>query len=175
MIQTFDTQLEVSLRALREVVAPALENAESHVVEQFNLALATLDFTRQRLPYARSFHRSELQHFMEFSADVREVIDADRPDIAQQLKNTEEEGSKQLASPEAEVEDYLMVSRQLRELIAEATQCSNGKPYEKQLDTLILQRQKDFFPAQRSWCQPLVLDTKPDELPTMDDAISGAY
>ena len=54
MIQTFDTQLEVSLRAMRDVVAPALNDAESHVLEQFGLVLATLEFMRHRLPYAVS-------------------------------------------------------------------------------------------------------------------------
>ncbi|MCK9505827.1 MAG: hypothetical protein M0Q95_16825 [Porticoccaceae bacterium] len=172
MIQTFDTQLEVSLRALQDVVAPALSGAENHVLEQFNLALATLSFLRQRLPYARGYHRLELQHFMDCSAAVRNLIAADQPELATQMKTTESLGSQELVRPEAEIEDYLLVARKLRELINDSVKMANGKPYEAELDAFVCRQQQAFLPAQRAWCAPLGLDTEADKLPSIDDVLS---
>jgi|TARA_B110000967_G_scaffold210036_1_gene269775 hypothetical protein len=174
MIQTFDTQLEVSLRALRELVAPALKNADGHVVEQFNLALVTLEFARQRLPYARSFHRLELQHLMAWSSEVQALVGEDHPILATQLSEAKVAGANELTRPEAEIEDYLLVGRKLRELIGESIQLSSGKLYEKKLDKLVLLKQKEFLSAQRTWCLPLGLDSKPDELKTMAELVESA-
>lgn len=168
MIQTFDTQLAVSLRALQDVVAPALKDAESHVVEQFNLALATLNFTQQRLPYARAFHRLELEHFIGFSAAVRDMITNDQPDLHDQLAELEAAGTEQLSDPTADIEHYLITSRSIRERITESLQCATGKPYEAALDKLAIEKQQAFFPTQRAWCVPLGLDTAADELPSLD-------
>jgi hypothetical protein len=153
---------------MRDVVAPALNDAESHVVEQFNLVLATLEFMRQRLPYARSFHRLELTHLLSLSEGVRAFVADDQPALAAQLEQIEATGKNDLARPEVEIEDYLVVGRKLRELIGELIRLSNGKPYEKELDKLALHSQKDFLPVQRAWCMPLGLDSRPDELPSIE-------
>jgi len=174
VIQTFDTQLEVSLRALQDVVAPALNGAENHVLEQFNLALATLSFLRQRLPYARGYHRLELHHFMDCSVAVRNFIAADQPELATQMKNTESLGSDELDRPQAEIEDYHLVARKLRELISESVKMATGKPYEAELDTFVCRQQEVFLTAQRAWCTPLGLDTDADKLPSIEAILSGA-
>lgn len=171
MMQTFDTQLEVSLRALTGVVAPALANAGSHAVEQFNLTLATLGFIRQRMPYARRFHRLELQDLLDLAEEVGALICQDQQDLAAQLAGNGDEGKGALRSVEAEVEDYLVVGRRMRELIAEAVQGSAGKPYERQLDELVLARQKAFLEVQRVWCAPLGLDPQAGELPSIEEVL----
>ena len=169
MIQIFDTQLEVSLRAMRDVVAPALNDAESHVLEQFGLVLATLEFMRHRLPYARSFFRLELTHLLSLSESVRALVADDQPALAAELCQIEAAARNDLARPEIEIEDYLVVGRKLRELIGELIRLSNGKSYEKQLDQLTLRNQKEFLPLQRAWCMPLGLDSRPDELPSIEE------
>lgn len=173
MIQSFDTQLEVSLRALGEVVAPALTEADAHVLEQFNLALATLSFTRQRLPYARRFHRLELRHLIAFSTAVGSIIDGDQPNVAQQLYAAANTGESELARPEAECEDYVMVSRKLRGLIAQCVQSATGKHYEAELDAMVVEQGQAILPAQRAWCAPLGLDTMSDTLPSLEDVLAA--
>lgn len=173
MIQSFDTQLEVSLRALGEVVAPALGDAEGHVLEQFNLALATLNFTRQRLPYARRFHRLELRHLIAFSTAVRRIVDSDQRDVSNQLEAAENFGKSELARPQAESEDYVMASRKLRELIGQCVQLAKGKHYETELDAMVLKQGQAFLPAQRAWCSPLGLDTMSDKLPSLEEVLAS--
>ena len=170
MMQSFNTQLQVSLRALREVVAPALQNGEKHVVEQLHLALATLEFTKQRLPYARRYHRLELKNYLGFASEVRGII-SDQLKLCEQLAAAEGTGKAELLRPEAEVEDYVLVTRQLRELIAAAIPLSIDKPYERELDLLVIRRQEQFLLQQRTWCTPFGFELKPDELPQLDQLL----
>jgi hypothetical protein len=171
MMQSFDTQLQVSMRALSEVVAPALQADDGHAIEQLHLVIATLNFTRQRLPYARSYHRLELQYLMNLAADIRRLIGDDHPALKTLLSDTEEAGKTELARPEAEIEDYLIVGRKLRELITEAVQSSADKPYEQKLDTLVTDQQKQFFITQRVYCAPLGLDHEVEQLPSIEELI----
>jgi hypothetical protein len=173
MISSFDTQLQVSLRALREVVAPALQHSEKHVIEQLHLAIATLDFAKQRLPYARRYYRLELENYISFAAEVRGLIGTDQPALRDQLAAAEHTGNAELLRPEAEVEDYLIVSRRLRELIAAAVPAAINKPYEHTLDLLILKRQEKLLLQQRAWCVPLGFDPKPEQLPSMDQLLDS--
>ncbi len=171
MMPLFDTQLQVSLRALREVVAPALQNGEKHVVEQLHLAIATLDFAKQRLPYARRYHRLELENYIGFAAEVRAVI-IDQLKLREQLAAAEGAGKAELLRPEAEIEDYLIVARRLRELIASTVSAAIDKPHERALDLLIIERQKKFLLLQRAWFAPSGFELKPEDLPSLDQLLA---
>lgn len=171
MIQLFDTQLQVSLRALKEVVAPALRNGESHVVEQLHLVIATLEFARQRLPYTRSFYRLELQNCIRYAGEVSELVAAEDAPLAAELAELCRTGQQELDRPAADAEDHLLVTRKLRELIAAAVDRSVGKPYEDKLDQLVISHLKQFLPQQRSWFLPFGLDPAPEGLPKVEQIV----
>jgi len=52
MNQSFETQVRIAIRALSDVIAPALAGADKHVVEQLQLTIATLGFVADRIPEA---------------------------------------------------------------------------------------------------------------------------
>ena len=168
MMQSFDTQLQVALRALREVVAPALKEDEKQAVEQLHLALTTLDFMRQRLPYARRYFRLELETYIALGLEVLEIVRSDQAGLGDALVAAATAGTAELARPEAEVEDYVIISRRLRETISSAVTAASDKPYERNLDRLIIQRQEALMLRERSWCLPLGFEIKPEELPSLD-------
>ena len=66
MNQSFDVQLQVSLRALNDIIVPTLvqTNADKHVIEQAQLVIATLSFLKLRLADARRFARAELRTYL---------------------------------------------------------------------------------------------------------------
>lgn len=174
MMQSFDTQLQVSLRALKDVVAPTLASAEGHVVEQLHLAIATLEFTRQRLPYARPYHRLELQKIIDLSREVADLVGDAQAADRDGLATASDAASELLDQPEAQVEEYLMSGRALRELISQAVRHSAGAAHEPALDKLIVERQRALFTLQRVWCAPLGLDHEAAALPTIDALLTEA-
>ena len=168
MIQLTDTQLQVSLRALREVIAPALKDSASHVVEQTHLVIATLEFAKQRLPHTRRFYREELRYFITYGLEVAELIGAEHPSLADDISEKCQHGEEELQRPEADVEDYLLVNRQLRELISAAVDQAASGPVEAALGRLVLERLKGYLPYQRAWLLPFGLDPSPGDLPPVD-------
>jgi hypothetical protein len=173
MIQLPDTQLQVALRALNDVIGPALKGSESHVLEQFQLVMATLAFAQQRLPYTRRFYRKELRYFIDYAQEVAALVADHDSESAQALLATSQIGSNELHRPEAEAEDYLIVTRGLREGVSAAVTRSSGKAHEEQLDRLITRKLQELLPQQRSWFVPFGLDPTPQDLPGIADILAA--
>lgn len=168
MIQSFHTQLEVTMRALREVVAPAVDAGNKQVVEQLQLSIATLAFMQQRLPYARRYYRMELQHLLDTAQELAAVVVSTQAATAAALRGAIDQGRGELLRPEAEIEDYQIVARQLRELMSGAVAASAGSACEAQLDALVLRSVEFLLLRERVWCLPLGFELQPEALPDLD-------
>ena len=153
MIQSIDKQLQVVMRALREVVAPALGGAEKHVAEQVHLSIATLAFVAERLPEARRYYRWELSAYLDLARDLG------KDDAA--LVAFVEAGTAVLARPEADIADYEAVAHQGREAIAAFAEADGSVEIER----LILKRSAAIIDQQRQWCRPFGFELKPETLP----------
>lgn len=152
MIQEFDAQLQVSLRALEEVVAPALAGAEKHVVEQLALAMLTIGFVKQRLPEARRFARWELSAYIELARQLGED-----PALASFIVD----GTAALQCAEADIADYEQVTRRGRDVIAGFVDAS-GDPA---VTAKLLAANKPIIDQQRLWCAPFGFELRPEALP----------
>jgi hypothetical protein len=164
MNQSFETELQVVLRALGEVVLPALDGAEKHVVEQLHLSMAALDFMRQRLPHAGRFYRGELTAYATHADAVADLIAGHRGDVAD-LRAQAEAARTLLSSPAADWSDYVDATRRLRNVIACVVEGSAGAPYEADLDALVIATATDLHLQSRVWCQPFGFELKPETLP----------
>jgi hypothetical protein len=165
MIKNFDTQLQVSLRALREVVAPSLEGAEKHVVEQLHLAIATLDFVKARMPEARRYYRMELRSYLDLSKDALSVAGPELADDSAALAAIVQDGAALLLNPEADLPDYEEANARIREALTQLSGRAVGKVCQEALETMILQHSADILLQARKWCIPFGFETNPDALP----------
>ncbi|WP_156680667.1 hypothetical protein [Sphingomonas profundi] len=154
MIQSIDKQLQVVMRALREVVAPALAGAEKHVAEQVHLSIATLAFVAERLPEARRYYRWELSACLDLARELGHEGDA-------ALGAFVEAGTAVLARPEADIADYEKVTHQGREAIAAFAEADGSVEVER----LILKHSAAIIDQQRQWCRPFGFELKPETLP----------
>lgn len=152
MIQDFDSQLQVSLRALQEVVAPALASAEKHVVEQLALATLTIGFVKQRLPEARRYYRWELGAYLDLARKLgpSAALDAFIAD-----------GTTELARAEADIVDFETVTRRGRDAIATFVDADASPAVVQQ----VLEASKAIVDQQRLWCTPFGFELRPEDLP----------
>lgn len=155
----FDVQLQVALRALNDVVAPALGEAERHVVEQLHLAMATISFVKIRLPEARRYYRMELRHYLGLAGEAAKIAGGNA-----QLKSTAEEGETVLADPEADIADYEAITGRLRDEVTALASRSDDEIRAK-LDRLVLDKSGELFPQYRRWASPFGFELKPETLP----------
>lgn len=165
MNRSFDVQLQVALRALGEVVAPALGGAEKHVAEQLHLAMATLSFVKTRLPEARRYYRMELRSFMDLASVAAGLAQAAQPAGAAELLASVAAGSTLLADPEADLADYDAATRNLRDALTRLSHLCVGAACQQDLDRLILDRAEAIMLQSRQWCSPFGFELKPEDLP----------
>jgi hypothetical protein len=160
LIQDLDTQLQVVLTALQDVVAPALAGGEKHVAEQLMLSVVTLNFVKSRLPEARRFYRLELRALVDLAREAEGIAGAHYS-----LEDAAAEGQRALSDPEADLADYEVASRRLRDRITATSAQSVGQPHGSQLDRLILERQGSLIAQSRQWCVPFGFELQPESLP----------
>ncbi len=160
MIQDFDTQLQVALRALEEVVAPALAGAEKHVVEQLMLSILTVGFVKQRLPEARRFYRMELRSCVNLAAEAAAICD-----VPESFRDALQKGEHALLDPEADLADFEACSRRLRDEVTALSHASAGSAHEARLEAAILQHCSALVAQQRQWCTPFGFELQPEKLP----------
>lgn len=168
MIQSFETQLQVSVRALSEIVAPALAGADKHVVEQLHLVLAALQFMRARLPLATGFQRSELEAYIALGEAVAANFRAHRESECEPLQQSLAAAHAELASAIADAADYQRATRVLRGLVTGLISESANDAEAADLQAIVLARSGEILGDARLWCLPLGFELDPDSLPQRD-------
>lgn len=159
MILDFDSQLQVSLRALEDVVAPALAGAEKHAVEQLMLAVVTIGFVKTRLPEARRFYRLELRNWMRLACEVAAIAETES------LAATIDAAETILNDPEKDLADFETASRHLRDAVTAASADAVGSAHQQRLETAILDKHGEMLAQSRLWCLPFGFELQPELLP----------
>lgn len=160
MIRDFDSQLQVALTALEDIVAPALAGAESHVIEQFMLAITTIGFVKTRLPEARRFYRMELQSLIDLANEAAEITKL--PDAMAKAIGA---GDQVLTDPKADIADIEAVSRQLRDHVTALSAAAVGQPHQARLDAAILEKLGALVAQNRLWTAAFGFEIQPEGLP----------
>ncbi len=168
MNQSFETQLQVIQRALSEVVLPALDGAESHVIEQLHLSLAAAGFMQERLPHARRFYRAELRAYGSLAQEIAGLLKTHGLNTAASFQALALSAQTLLDDPEADGEDYIALTRKIRSTIADMIEQAAGEGFESALDSLILSFDADAQLQARAWCEPFGFELLAEALPTPD-------
>jgi hypothetical protein len=168
MNHSFETELQVVLRALGEVVLPALDGAEKHVVEQMHLSMAALEFIRQRLPQADAYFRRDLTDHIALADGAAHLLAASDRNRAAQLRMLADDGRASLDDTQCAQADWVAVTRQLRSAVTQAVETSVGAPHEAALDRLVLDRAGPVHLRARAWNLPFGFELRPEDLPSLD-------
>ena len=81
-MDTSTTLLRANIKALSEVVAPAVDPTDSQAVQQFRLVIDSLDFLRRRLDYLHDRERFDVRHHLALANAVAKDVDGLRDTIA---------------------------------------------------------------------------------------------
>ena len=170
MIQSLDKQLQVVIRALGDVVAPALAGGEKHVVEQLNLSIATLAFVAKRLPEARRFYRQELRAYLTMATTLAGVTTVasttgERVASGEEIELCIAEGRATLDRAEADLADFEHATRRLREAITRLADAAHGTASRRDIERIMLEQSDGIIGQSRQWCSMFGLESDPQSLP----------
>ena len=73
MVPDAELQLDVALKALREVVLPAVDPTNGVAIEQLHLAMMTIGMVRQRMPLAHARARQELRNALDMAERLADL------------------------------------------------------------------------------------------------------
>lgn len=160
MIYNFDAQLQGALRALEEVVAPALGSGEKHVVEQLMVSIATIGFVKTRLPQARRYYRNDLRGWIAFADEASAIAGAFEP-----LDSARIAGAALLDDPEADLGDFEAASRRVADAATLLSHQSVSQPFQSRLDVAIFAWGEARIGQYRQWCSLFGFELLPETLP----------
>lgn len=163
MMQTLDRQLQVVLRALGEVVAPALSGADGHVQEQLQLSMATLGFVAARMPDARRFARYELRSYVNAARAAAEAA-AGLGEPARVLATAADAGAAALERPDAEADAIEQATRTLRDEVTALAAAARGTPAGPVVERSVLDACAPVIEQSRQWCAPFGFEIRPADL-----------
>ena len=171
-----DNALLASIKALNEVVLPAVDPSDPLAGEQLRLVAGFLKFLGARLPYVHDRNRFELEHYlalgMRLAADARLAS----PQVAQRLDQAIDEAEALLRGPRASVEEMRRAAAALSAPISGlARVVADAEPaLRRRVEQAILVGSKPWVDMQRAWFVVQGFELHPDELPPLDEALRVA-
>jgi hypothetical protein len=88
-----DNALRASIKALQEVVSPAVDPTDPQAGEQLRLVIHTLEFLRERVDHLHERARFDLRHNLDLATAVAEDAAACSPAVARTLHEAIEAGT----------------------------------------------------------------------------------
>ncbi len=167
MLPDCDLQLRVVIKALQDVVVPAVDPANQLAVEQIRLSLATLEMVRSRVPLVDKCARKELANAVEMAAAL---CDAGRGNEADDLRRLIGEAQQALGVVDPSRSDLVRIRTAL--LGAVSTMIDDADASDVgQLSRIGLAKAKAQVELQRSWCTPSGFEPDPSAIPAIEDLL----
>jgi hypothetical protein len=162
-----DNALLASIKALDNVVLPAVDPADPLASEQLRLVSGFLKFFRERLAYWPKRYTFELQHYQGLGQELLEDASSVSAEVAKRLE-TALEGARVL-----QLEQGVDLHR-VRGATAALSECISAlarlaftanPDLRRRVEVKIMSGSKRWVDMQRSWFKTHGFELRPDELP----------
>lgn len=168
-MDAIENDLRGVVKALSDVVQPALDPADPLAAEQLRLAINYLEFVRTRLDFMPARRRFELRDNLALAralvALAGELVDG----LAVEVESAMDEGERLLSSPDASAEALRAAAAKLaaasRMVVRESA--SSPAKLRDEVERTVLDRSRERILFERSWFLPIGGDRKADEVPSL--------
>ena len=169
MVPDIDLQLRVVIKALREVVAPAVDPNNRLALEQFHLSLATLGFVESRLPLVRKRVRRELQN----AIDLAEAVATAAKQGASPIKTEVIAARAALLDADVDTAEIEALKSRLLAAVSAAVNAPSDAATDLALAKAVVAASKPQFDLTRAWGLPAGFEPEPAEVPPLDGLLAS--
>jgi hypothetical protein len=169
MVPDIDLQLRVVIKALREVVAPAVDPNNKLALEQFHLSLATLGFVESRLPLVRKRVRQELQNAVALAEAVAAALKQNSSPITTEVIAAR----TALADADVDTSELEAFKSRLLAAVSAAVNASSDAATDLALAKAVVAASKPQFDLTRAWGLPAGFEPDPAEVPPLAGLIAS--
>lgn len=164
--------LHAAIRALTDVVAPAVDPQHAQAGDQLRLAATYLGFLAQRLDHLHARHRWELKHALQMATALQPIAQAHRVhDAAQLVAGAEQLLASGGASTAALREATACLAAAVSGLVQESAAFDEAS--RRAVERLVLQASHERVALERAWYLPLRLDPDAHETRPLADFLSA--
>lgn len=164
-----DIQIASMIKAMTEIVLPAVDTENKLAQEQTRLVIATLQLVAKRLPLAYRYDRDELERYVRLARELIAALDADlAPMLLTELETLTTHSADVLERARAEPAEMEAAIFDLRarvgELIAQ-TRASGDQQAREAVWRLVLVASKQELDRERALVVDIGFEADPADMP----------
>ena len=170
-----DGALQASIKALEQVVLPALDPADPLAGEQLRLVAGFLGFLRQRLGSWHARRAFELDHYLDLGRDAQADARLLSEDVAARLRSAIEHGERVRAQNLPAEGDQRAATAELAACISALVRLTAGADaaLRARLQRKVMQGSRRWVEMQRAWFAPQGFEMRASELPPLDRILNA--
>ena len=171
-------QIPTLIKALTDVVLPAVYPNNKLAQEQAQLIIGSLHLIAQRLPLQYRYDRHELSSFLELGKQLeREAAGStELASAASSLASSTAVGSEVFTRVGAEPGEIEAANLALREsvgLVVQSSATLHDEPRRKVIESAVMAHAKDMLLRERAWVAPQGWEGKDSGLPAVESLIGA--
>jgi hypothetical protein len=167
--------LQAAIRALSDVVAPAVDPQHAQAGDQLRLTIDYLRFLAQRMDHLRTRDRYELGQHLQTAGALQPLAQSARLKAAAGLAASAAHADRLLSSAEASAESLRAGRAQLAAALCEVVRESAGcePSTRRQIEQQVLRSSQDRVAFERAWYLPLQLDPDAHDTQPLSAFLAG--
>jgi hypothetical protein len=170
-----DNALRAAIKALEEVVRPAVNPDDPLATEQLRMVAELLGFLGQRLDQLYDRQRFELGHALQLAVDVAPDVAACAPSATPELRTAIDEGRTVFAAAGTGSATLKAASGRLASAVSGAVRIAPiagvDADAQRRLERKVVAAAKAFMDAQRSWFLPGGFEPDASQVPPLERAL----
>jgi len=163
MVPDPDLQLSVVIKALRDVVAEAVDPANRLAIEQLQVSIATLSLLKQRLSLLHRCARAELVNALALGGSLLTVVGRESA-----LDSALEAARAALDDPDTDTAELGVFKARLLAAASAVVEAGTG---DRAIAQAVITASKPQLDLGRAWCLPAGFELNPKELPALADLL----
>jgi hypothetical protein len=168
--------MRAALKALKDVVSPAVDPSNPLAVEQLRMVCGFLAMVCEQLPYRAQRVRFDLLSAVDLAQALASGIDLATLDRAEALPVALASAIALQRTPDASEADLqqatALLAEAIRNLIRESAEVDEAT--RRKLERVVLRHSKTWLDVQRAWFSPLGFDKEARMLPPIAVALNAS-
>jgi len=169
----YDLRIRTMVKALKETVLPAIDETNRAAVEQAHILLGSLELLRQQIDYAHWFEVSDARGMAQL---IRTVIREAQLGSACEAETIAADALREAERHDIPLSQLREANRRLRgaitKLIEDAFACADAS-IGQHVQALVLANSEEQIGRERAFVAAARFDVFPDNLRSIEEALSG--
>jgi hypothetical protein len=168
-----DNALLASIKALDQVVLPAVDPADPLASEQLRLVSGFLKFLRSRLPHWHARHHFELGHYLDLARQLTEEASNVSGEVSLRLHAALELAQAVRTQEAPSIQNVREATEALAAPIAALSRLAAGASpaLRRRVEQKVMAASKRWVDMQRAWFLPQGFELSPGDLPALEAAL----